>query len=168
MGNKRLRYTFTLFNRDVGRHQILGWHKENKGTPNLWFLLLCFSNKEETHAPVPSLCSNCPGLERKCLYILKNRTAFNQKLLWISDYICHFSRSSKNPESHPTWPQVLHACLQHTLLTENKYRMDRQVRYTGNPPGNPLKGFQVKKLETHHLSDFKKLDSHPLGSQMVT
>ena len=29
--------------------------------------------------------------------------------------------------------------------------MDRQVRYAGNPSGNPLAGFQVKKLETRHL-----------------
>ena len=40
--------------------------------------------------------------------------------------------------------------------------MDRQVRYAGNLPGNPLVGFQVKKLETHRWVSRSKAGNPPL------
>ena len=57
--------------------------------------------------------------------------------------------------------------------------MNRRCRPAGNPPGNPPAGFQVKiwkpaggfpgqNLETHHLSDFKKLETRHLGLPMMT
>jgi len=40
--------------------------------------------------------------------------------------------------------------------------MDRQVRYAGNPPGNPPAVFQFKMLETHQRVSKSKAENPPL------